>query len=163
MNWNWFRFHFRFWQLEQRGSGSGLLSCCWVLPFWENLRSGSDIWKFMWWFSRYGYLSENLGSVTFWRFFTPQKKGLVPTSWCQLGSRLQEPDPEPPISSTLQIRYPYNTSLLSFFARWYWFQFLWMIFFLLVSDLRYSINEFGVNCTLVWLRLWSHNYHYIKD
>jgi hypothetical protein len=56
-----------------------------------------------------------------------------------------------------------KAGLLSFLARWYWFQFLWMIFFLLVSDLRYSINEIGVNCPLVWLRLLSHNCHYIKD
>jgi hypothetical protein len=34
----------------------------------------------------------------------------VPTSLCQLRSRLQEPDPEPPVL-TLQTGYPHNTGI----------------------------------------------------
>jgi hypothetical protein len=34
----------------------------------------------------------------------------VPTSWCQLESQLQEPDPEPPVI-TLQTVYPPNTGI----------------------------------------------------
>jgi hypothetical protein len=39
---------------QEKGKSSEY-QCCLVVPFQENLWSGSDILKFMWWFSRYGF------------------------------------------------------------------------------------------------------------